>query len=195
MFHYIEKVLGKNIIEFQIKQNDDFLTFEEVIVLWKSSQDFRLFYTRILKEAPFDAFFWENKSVRNSNLQQTYEFVLVGTNAFKHKSPNPNPFQSYFSTDKNNKVVSFHNLGKNARLVVPCPSNSSNEVYTHLGAFVKNAPYAQINLFWQKIGLEMDRRMSEKALWLSTSGLGVYWLHARLDQRPKYYTHTPYKNL
>ena len=31
-------------------------------------------------------------------------------------------------------------------------------------------------------------------LWVSTSGLGVYWLHVRLDSYPKYYQHAPYKN-
>lgn len=32
-------------------------------------------------------------------------------------------------------------------------------------------------------------------LWCSTSGLGVYWLHIRLDQYPKYYTYRPYKQV
>jgi hypothetical protein len=30
-------------------------------------------------------------------------------------------------------------------------------------------------------------------LWISTSGLGVYWLHVRLDARPKYYTYAPFR--
>jgi hypothetical protein len=30
-------------------------------------------------------------------------------------------------------------------------------------------------------------------VWLSTSGLGIYWLHFRLDTVPKYYTYAPYK--
>ena len=30
--------------------------------------------------------------------------------------------------------------------------------------------------------------------WLSTAGLGVPWLHLRLDTRPKYYQYGPYKN-
>jgi hypothetical protein len=195
MFQSIEKALTKNTLQFQIKQNDVLLTFEQVIFLWKTSKEFRLFYTQLLRAVPFTAFFWENKSVENSTIQQTYEFVVVGTNAFKNKKPNPNPFQSYFSRDQNKTVVCFDNLGKNARLVVPCPSNSSNEVYTHLGAFVNNASYAQIDLFWQQIGLETEQSTNDKPLWLSTSGLGVYWLHARLDQRPKYYTHTPYRSL
>lgn len=190
MFQYIEKVLAKNTFQFQIKQDDLLLTFEQVIHLWKTSKDFRLFYTQILREVPFAAFFWENKSVCNTNLKQSYEFVVVGTNSFNGKKPNPNPFNTYFSS--NHKVVCFANLGRNAQLVVPCPNNA-NEIYTHLGTFIRNASYSQIDAFWQQIGIEMEQNLNENPIWLSTSGLGVYWLHARLDQRPKYYTHTPYR--
>jgi hypothetical protein len=190
MFEYIEKTLTGNTIQFQIKQDDLLLNFEQVIHLWKTSKDFRLFYTQILREVSFAAFFWENKSITKNNLQQVYEFVLVGTKAFDHKKSNSKPFHAYFLANK--EVVSFANLGKNAQLVVPCP-NTSNEVYTHLGLFIRNAPSAQVDLFWQQIGMEMELAINEQPLWLSTSGLGVYWLHARLDQRPKYYTHTPYK--
>jgi len=34
----------------------------------------------------------------------------------------------------------------------------------------------------------------EAYFWLSTSGLGIAWLHVRLDERPKYYTHAPYRS-
>ena len=32
-------------------------------------------------------------------------------------------------------------------------------------------------------------------LWVSTAGLGVSWLHVRLDARPKYYRHDAYTDL
>ncbi|CAA6801635.1 MAG: Unknown protein [uncultured Aureispira sp.] len=192
MFQYIEKVLAKNTFQFQIKQADLLLTFEQVILLWKTSKDFRLFYTQMLREVPFAAFFWENQAITNATLQQNYTFVIVGTTAFNGKKPNPKPFQAYFLAQK--EIVCFPNLDKTARLIVPSP-NSVKETYTHLGNFIRNAPYRQIDAFWEQIGLEMEQGISEQPLWLSTSGLGVYWLHARLDQRPKYYTHAPYKNL
>lgn len=192
MFQYIEKVLAKNTFQFQIKQDGRFLTFKEVIELWKTSKGFRLFYTQILQEVPFAAFFWENKSVNTVSLEQNYEFVIVGTDAFNGKQPNSKPFQTYFSDQ--DEVVAFPNLGRNAQLVVPCPRHSK-EIYTHLGSFIRNAPYSQIDAFWESVGLNLLEQINEKPLWLSTSGLGVYWLHVRLDQRPKYYTHTPYKKV
>ena len=32
----------------------------------------------------------------------------------------------------------------------------------------------------------------DRPMWLSTCGTGVAWVHMRLDQRPKYYTYTPF---
>ena len=35
----------------------------------------------------------------------------------------------------------------------------------------------------------------QKKVWMSTSGLGVYWLHVRLDSRPKYYQFAEFANM
>ena len=35
----------------------------------------------------------------------------------------------------------------------------------------------------------MQQRVSASPLWLSTAGMGVSWLHLRLDSRPKNYRH------
>jgi hypothetical protein len=40
---------------------------------------------------------------------------------------------------------------------------------------------------------EEERFVSDERRWLSTSGLGVSWLHMRLDSTPKYYNWQPYK--
>ena len=41
----------------------------------------------------------------------------------------------------------------------------------------------------------MEDRVNEIPVWLSTAGGGVAWLHVRLDDRPKYYSYAPYKNV
>jgi len=38
----------------------------------------------------------------------------------------------------------------------------------------------------------LEDRLADTPLWLSTAGLGVSWLHVRLDTRPKYYRHRVY---
>ncbi len=39
----------------------------------------------------------------------------------------------------------------------------------------------------------MTQRIGAMPVWLSTAGAGVSWLHVRLDTRPKYYHHGPYR--
>lgn len=191
MFQYIEKVLAPQTFIFQILENNRVLTFREVIEHWQYNASFRLFYNDILQEVPFMGFFWEHKAVTQNNLDQTYEFVIVGTPAFQGKQVDKVSFKNYFSSSQT--IVDFPNLGKTAHLVVPSPSGVPSETYIHLAAFIRNAPISQLHDFWQHLGFILMQHINDKPTWLSTSGLGVYWLHVRLDQRPKYYTYLPYK--
>ena len=40
----------------------------------------------------------------------------------------------------------------------------------------------------------MEARIGIQPIWLSTAGMGVPWLHVRLDSRPKYYAFGPYRD-
>ena len=91
-------------------------------------------------------------------------------------------------------VVTFANLGGDAILVVPCPI-AAPSCYAHLADFVRLAPETQRDALWQAVGEAMARRIGTEPVWLSTAGAAVAWLHVRLDNRPKYYAHTPYRNL
>ena len=79
-------------------------------------------------------------------------------------------------------------------------TNENNNVYGHLAAFVRRAPKDQIIQFWKvvmQVYLERIKSMESSigggaAVWLSTDGSGVAWLHVRLDPRPKYYDYKPY---
>jgi hypothetical protein len=51
----------------------------------------------------------------------------------------------------------------------------------------------RISAVWQAVGDALLARVAADPVWLSTAGLGVSWLHVRLDSRPKYYRHVPYK--
>jgi len=81
-------------------------------------------------------------------------------------------------------------------LVVPCPVGQKN--FAHIRKFHENASEFQIEEFWNSVGESVHRRFfeieRETPIWLSTSGLGVYWLHVRLDSFPKYYSYAPYRN-
>jgi hypothetical protein len=114
------------------------------------------------------------------------------------------PFRKQFRRQpEEQSVVTFTNLGGDAVLISPRPLvNSSDGVtvdnYAHLAAFILGGPEAQARELWVAVGRAFLRRLSEgpndRKIWLSTSGLGVYWLHVRLDNVPKYYNWLPYKN-
>jgi len=67
--------------------------------------------------------------------------------------------------------------------------------YGHLAAFVREAPPEQVDALFATVGRTLLDRVAPSPLWLNTAGLGVPWLHVRLDSRPKYYGHAPYREL
>ncbi len=88
-------------------------------------------------------------------------------------------------------MLAFANLGKDAVLIVPRPLGPAS-VYGHLAAFVRKARDTQRHELWRVVGAETEARLGDSPVWLSTAGMGVSWLHVRLDSRPKYYGHAPY---
>ena len=94
--------------------------------------------------------------------------------------------------------MSFPNLGNDAILVVPCHSLDLLDVYTHLANFIRMGREEQIRSFLLETSRQMKQRLAKKKgkkVYLSTCGLGIFWLHMRLDSAPKYYTYRPYKIL
>lgn len=177
-------------VRFTILENKSLISNQRFLDLLKQEPDFRQKYNGYLVNCDFEAFFWENKPITQQNLVDDYECTLVNSEFLAGCRPDPNTFQSYFREDK--PVVSFPNLGRDAQLVVPCPA-SKHSVYTHIGNFVRNAPEDQIQSFWKQVGKDTLNLIGEKPKWLSTSGLGVFWLQARIDSYPKYYQTKKYK--
>jgi hypothetical protein len=194
MYHFKSQTsVSEKVIKYQLFENDKLLLFSEVIQKWKKEADFRKFYTSILANSPFEGLFWEHPPLTVANLTQNYEFVLYEGNRMKSLNPDIHSFSEYFSqTTDFEGVVSFMNLGKNALLVVPCPISQA-ENYPHLAAFVRQAPEAQIDNLWQAVAQALENQLNTTPIWLSTAGMGVHWLHIRLDQVPKYYHFQPYK--
>ena len=155
---------------------------------------FRERLTQDLASAPFDAFFWECNAVSATAVQRPFEMVVMDAPALGRMTPSSAAFSEHLGREAPESIRSFDNLSGDARLVVPTPL-VGDEAYPHLAAFVRNAPAEQIDALWQATGLAVSEWLASKAtpMWLSTSGLGVAWVHVRLDSRPKYYTHHPYR--
>ena len=105
---------------------------------------------------------------------------------------NAQAFAEHFRPDQS--VATFANLGGDAVLVAPSPADGGDN-YSHLASFVATAPASQQDALWKAVGEACNRRIGTKPVWISTAGLGVGWLHVRLDDRPKYYRHTPYMSV
>jgi len=140
--------------------------------------------------ATFEAYFWEVKPVKQDSINESFEFVLVNSSSLKMIKAEDQSFNKYFESNK--KVVSFSNLRKDAELIVPTRISNHTE-YAHLAKFVRSAGEQQILEFWKCVVQIYKDKIEEELKWLSTSGLGVHWLHVRVDSKPKYYQHLEYK--
>ncbi len=171
----------------------ELVSYAEVIDRWQCDGNFRDFFIGLLAEAPYDAYLWETPPITRVTSTRTFEFVFVESLDLARLSPDPVAFAQHFeAADIEIGVVSFWNLGGDARLVAPSPRDSLT-TYPHLAAFARAAPSSQQHAFWSAVGANVADTLSDRPLWLSTNGLGVAWLHVRLDTRPKYYTFQPYR--
>lgn len=180
-------------------------------------------FTNILSKAPMDAFFFETKGIqygysydsrttflRKTSVNDDFEFVLVESSYlydFADANQDAETFKERFATCKkgssqenNNDPIGcvFPNPAGDSTLISPMQLDTANtNIYGHLAAFMRRAPADQVLKFWKLvIHTFLERLTSEdpEKVWLSTDGMGVAWLHVRLDPTPKYYDYGPYKN-
>jgi len=102
-------------------------------------------------------------------------------------------------------VTSFLNLSKKSLLVVPVPLRDSQKAsvpvplrdsqkanktfnYTTIKDFIDNAPQKQQIALWKHVAKLVKKLLKVvDTVYINTHGLGVYYLHVRLDIIPKYY--------
>jgi hypothetical protein len=165
---------------------DGRMDYARVVDAWITDAAFSRFFSGLLASVPYAAFFWEVRPVSTADVERPFECVVVDSPQLSGVHANAAAFAAYF--DKQASLVRcFSNLSGDARLVVPAPVDAGTD-YAHLASFVRSASVSQQCAFWQAVGGAVRESLSDQTLWLSTSGLGVYWLHVRLDSRPKYYT-------
>jgi hypothetical protein len=176
----------------QILRGDDPLSYREVLQFWAEDEDFRWSFTASLADSPSLAYRWELPPVTRQTIDRPFEFVLLEAPELD-RPPEPQAFAAHFGDDGADEgVVSFANLGGDAILVAPAP-RGPHSAYAHLAAFMRHGPEAQQHALWRVVARAMQARLSDRPVWLSTAGMGVAWLHVRLDDRPKYYGHQPYR--
>jgi hypothetical protein len=182
-----------SIIKKKIRNTDIELKTSEVFELLSTSESFRTFFTSTLISNSFGAFFWEVPPISITSLGHPFEFVQTNAPPLMGVLPDPNPFSNQFKAVNLPMVLSFENLGGDALLIVPAPI-SKEACYGHLASFLRGAPINQVHSFWKTAAELVFTKISTSPIWLSTAGLGVSWLHLRIDSRPKYFRYEPYKH-
>lgn len=87
----------------------------------------------------------------------------------------------------------FPNKKKDAILIIPGAKKDID--YKNISQFTINAPQEQQQKLWQEVANRLSKELekNEAPKWLSTHGLGVHYLHVRIDNHPKYYHFEQYK--
>jgi hypothetical protein len=168
------------------------VSYADVLRLWRDDGPFRHSFLETLAAAPFAGYRWETPRLSAATLQRDFEFVLLDAPGLQ-RPPDADAFAEQFGAAGDDQaVIAFPNLGGDAVLVVPRPAGPA-AAYPHLAAFVRQAPRPQVHDLWRVVGQTISARLNAHPLWLSTAGMGVAWLHVRLDSRPKYYGFAPYR--
>lgn len=150
-------------------------------------------WTEALRAAPFAAFCFETPALRATGLGRPFVARLVDSPTLARAVVDRQPFSEHFALEPWRTTVVFDSLGRDARLVAPCPVQPE-ACCAHLAVFLRGAPEAAVAAWWSANADELRRQLSaDQPRWWSTAGLGVSWLHGRIDRRPKYYRTAAYR--
>ena len=169
------------------------LSWQDLINGWRQDETLRARFIEALRGSLFEAYFWETPPVTAASVEEPFEFVTVRSLALAQLRANPRAFAAHLHPGQ---VATFPNLGADAVLVSP-GTTGRDASYAHLGSYLREAPDTQVQELWSAVGEALVTRLREdprRPVWVSTSGLGVPWVHVRLDSRPKYYTYAPYRS-
>lgn len=170
---------------------------QEVLRRLQTDEGFTDAFSATLAEAPYAGIFWETPPLTAERLASPFECMIIPSEAVERLVADARPFAEIIGMGKGtHDVVASPNLGGDAELIIPCDSGEG--AYAQLAGFLRSAPRAQVRSLWRKTGETVERWIAaapQRPVWVSTSGLGVAWLHVRIDTRPKYYSHAPYRSL
>jgi hypothetical protein len=143
----------------------------------------------VFKAIPFKAYYLEFKPLRLEGKATSVEWVIINAPGLYEQKPDSSAFDSYIHA---NEVVSFTNLAKDSILVIP-PKTGVD--FANMARFIEQGSQEQFTALWSRVYQKIKAWGGEDALWISTHGHGVPWLHVRLDLKPKYYQHVPFKEM
>ena len=196
MYKVVINFLPNEIIEYNFKQRGKHIGMYSGGLLLCNSSEFRNLCTNILKECPFEAFYWylgvayyDDK--KDEDRSDIFKFTVKNAPSLITKA------NDEFKVP--NSISEIPNLSRNCLLIVP-KCLGEYQKYAHLGSFIRKASHSQIDQLWGTIGnrigyvmecSEFTKFDKNIPLWISTHGNGVNWLHIRFDSSPKYLEWVP----
>jgi hypothetical protein len=174
---------------YSIRSHSGSLSLRQWLGLTATDDTFRSYFNGILAASPFGAYFFETPPATCDSLDAPFEWVLIESDGLQRMRPDTQAFAEHFEKDA--LAVRFANLGGDSLLIAPTPDGDPN-THVHLANFARGASPRQLDYFWQLVASEFERSLKADPRWLSTSGLGIGWLHVRIDRHPKYYHHAEY---
>ena len=181
-----------------LNQNGQPLSWKGVLRLWEQNPDISLMFSRELAGFRHPAFFWETVPFALDTITKEFEMVLVPSCQLALIQADSRDFKMHLAEcGLTSSIAVFQNLGGDSILVAPCQVEQESSCYAHMASFMRSAPAWQQVEFWKTLAAAIEERLTKVGnapIWVSTSGLGVHWLHARLDSNPKYYQYSRFKH-
>jgi hypothetical protein len=184
----VEALPGQSGIHVRASRDGQALSYAAVIEHWQREPVFVDGFVDELRRCPFAAFYFETPPLTTATLARAFEFVLIDAPPLARARADSHAFRT--KLDAREQVATFRNLSGDAVLVAPCDHGAD---YAHLASFVRTGGVTQVHALWRATAEALDAECGATPRWLSSSGLGVPWLHLRIDVRPKYYSHGPYR--
>jgi hypothetical protein len=140
----------------------------------------------ILRQSKFESYTFECKKYKEG---EYFSFNLHKSNLLeKRTEADLDTFDEHFNNNKYENVI-FENLGKDCLLICPNykvldfnKSRKKNIDYTNISRYFRTQSKAKlIDL------LQLVFNNYKEDMYLSAHGLGVNYLHFRLEYKPKYY--------
>ena len=183
----------------QLRYHTPDMSMQTALRHWEGKTSFSRVFIRALASCPFEHFVLEFPPVSGQTVHGVpFEFVVTHEPRL-HRPQSLDDFQQH---SRRGKVVThFPNLSGDSTLVVPLPGRRSGGTsdFSSVGPFSRTAPLKRQLKLWKRVARCLLKEMKHDPhgvhYWLSTSGLGVPWLHVRIDNRPKYYVYEPFKRV
>lgn len=131
------------------------------------------------------SFFFETSPILKC-LDNIYEEEFIESDELNMLVEDSMNFNEYLANPNNEYCTSFYNPNRTTKLIIPTKVKGTN--YKSIKEFMDTSPLIQQQYLWRQVAIEAYNMLKDyNKIWISTHGLGVPYLHIRIDITPKYY--------